>query len=48
MSTPEPICEIDGVPQYAQATMGDGQVIIAGTPPEVADPEPGGAQAEAG
>ena len=43
--TPQPIAEIDGVPQYAQATMADGAIIIAETPPEIAagpkpEPEP--------
>jgi hypothetical protein len=39
--TPQPIAEIDGVPQYAQATMADGAVIIASTPPAVGpEPEP--------
>jgi hypothetical protein len=38
--TPQPIAEIDGVPQYAQATMADGAIIIAETPPEIAaEPE---------
>ena len=33
--TPQPIAEIDGVPHYAQATMADGAVIIATTPPQI-------------
>jgi hypothetical protein len=35
-TTPEPITEIDGQPQYAQAYMDDGSVVIADTPPEIA------------
>jgi hypothetical protein len=48
MSTPEPIGEIDGVPQYAQATTESGATIVAATPPgiwnegEAAEPEAGG------
>jgi hypothetical protein len=40
MPVPEPITVIDGVPQYAQAIMADGSIIIASTPPEVGEPEP--------
>ena len=48
MSTPEPICEIDGVPQYAQATW-EGETIVAARPPEVySDAEAAAAEAEAG
>lgn len=36
----EPVTEIDGVPQYAQAEWEGHGTIIADTPPEVADPEP--------
>jgi hypothetical protein len=39
-TTPEPVGEHDGVPQYAQATMADGALIVASTPPAIG-PEPG-------
>lgn len=38
-TTPEPVAEIDGVPQYAQATW-EGKTIIADTAPEIGEPEP--------
>jgi hypothetical protein len=40
-ATPEPIAHIDGEPQYAQAAMADGSVVVASTPPAIwAEPEP--------
>lgn len=40
-ATREPIAHIDGEPQYAQATMADGSVVVASTPTAIwAEPEP--------
>lgn len=47
-TTPEPITEIDGQPQYAQAYLDDGSVVIVGTPPEIAADPAADLEAQAG